>query len=572
MFAGSLIIHVGQKNLKNVNSLNQNVVIKSNAYDDSGTETLTAGQTYAIYYDPLTIGHRVLMWTQTHSTSQGLDLFVCDEFNFNEYLAGRSATVYYLNVDMHLCTIDFTSPQTKRWYFVWGNRDSLLSKSFDWFLDTNGDDIPSYSGHDWDLNSQSLEPGDWYHVYTTYSVGETIEGYFKSWVNSDSIDFFICDDANYNTWSVGGPATVYELKDNYISASWGTFAIPYADTWHCVYSAKDAPDTVTFSAYMNKGEIDSITVTTPTGSTSWETGSGQFIYWTSTGSISTVKIELYKGASFISTLTSGTSNDGAYYWSLPISLVSGTDYRIKITSTIDSGVYDYSSYFEITEIDSITVTTPSSSTSWEPGSSHYIYWTSTGNISTVKIELYKGASFISTLTSGTSNDGAYYWSLPISLVSGTDYRIKITSTIDSGVYDYSSYFDIVSKSIQVTSPTSSSSWVVGSSGSILWTSTGDISLLKIELYKGGSLHTIISSGTSNDGYFSWTIPSSITPGTDYQIKITSTSDSGVYDYSSYFEIKEKRSIPGFDFAIFIIPLIFLSIIRYLMNTKKRVNI
>ncbi len=89
----------------------------------------------------------------------------------------------------------------------------------------------------------------------------------------------------------------------------------------------------------------------------------------------------------------------------------------------------------------ITVTIPSSSTVWQAGESEYIRWND--NISSnVKIELYKGSSRVRTIASSTASDGSYRWDIDSDLQPGSDYRIKITSTSNSSVYDYSDYFTI----------------------------------------------------------------------------------------------------------------------------------
>jgi hypothetical protein len=62
----------------------------------------------------------------------------------------------------------------------------------------------------------------------------------------------------------------------------------------------------------------------------------------------------------------------------------------------------------------------------------------------VKIELYKGDLFEHTITAGTDDDGSYDWPVPEdgSLTSDCDYSVKITSTLSSACYCYSSYFCI----------------------------------------------------------------------------------------------------------------------------------
>ncbi|KKN21206.1 hypothetical protein LCGC14_0927780 [marine sediment metagenome] len=57
------------------------------------------------------------------------------------------------------------------------------------------------------------------------------------------------------------------------------------------------------------------------------------------------------------------------------------------------GNYSYSFAFVDTSPDSLIITTPGSSSSWETNISHIINWNSTGLISNVKIELFKGGRF-----------------------------------------------------------------------------------------------------------------------------------------------------------------------------------
>jgi len=192
----------------------------------------------------------------------------------------------------------------------------------------------------------------------------------------------------------------------------------------------------------------SITVTDPDGGESWQRGTTQEIAWDWSGNPgSNVKIDLYKGGSFDSTIKSSTSNDGSYDWPISSSQTVGTNYKVKITSTSNSSYYDYSdNNFSVTAAPTITVTDPDGGESWQRGTSHDITWDSAGNPgSNVKIELYKGGSFNRTITSSTSNDGTYNWSIVSSQTVGTDYKVKITSTSNSSYNDYSnSDFSITS--------------------------------------------------------------------------------------------------------------------------------
>jgi hypothetical protein len=84
----------------------------------------------------------------------------------------------------------------------------------------------------------------------------------------------------------------------------------------------------------------------------------------------------------------------------------------------------------------ITVVSPNGGESWLAGSSNTITWTS--NISDdVKIELYKGGNNFYTIANSTSNVGNYIWTIPDTLPSRTDYKVKISSVLDNNLYDFS---------------------------------------------------------------------------------------------------------------------------------------
>lgn len=121
--------------------------------------------------------------------------------------------------------------------------------------------------------------------------------------------------------------------------------------------------------------------------------------------------------------------------------MDGTDYKVRVSSAGDSSIYGESETFTIEE-KSITVTEPTSSTVWIRGCSEDITWTSKGAVSNVGIELYKGGSLQKTISVSTENDGAYTWTVNLSLEDVIDYKVKIFDISDSAVYDESDEFQI----------------------------------------------------------------------------------------------------------------------------------
>ena len=298
--------------------------------------------------------------------------------------------------------------------------------------------------------------------------------------------------------------------------------------------------------------VGSIDVASPNGGEVFELSSTHNITWSSSNAGSNVKIELYKSGSYYETISSSTSNNGSYSWSIPTSYTESSDYKIKITDTSNSSINDDSdNYFTLSSQPPppITVASPNGGENWELGSNHSITWSISNAGSNVKIELYKSGSYYKTISSSTSNNGSYSWSIPTSYTESSDYKIKITDTSNSSINDDSdSYFTLSSQppppTITVTSPNGGENWEPGSTHNITWSSNNAGSNVKIELYKSGSYYKTISSSTSNDGSYSWSIPTSYTESSQYKIKITDTGNSSTYDYSnSYFTLSSQPPPP-----------------------------
>ncbi|MBN1559525.1 T9SS type A sorting domain-containing protein [candidate division KSB1 bacterium] len=195
----------------------------------------------------------------------------------------------------------------------------------------------------------------------------------------------------------------------------------------------------------------------------------------------------------------------------------------------------------------ITVISPNGGETWYNGDSKTISWSSQNHSGNVKIELYNGSSYYATIVSSTADDGSHAWTIPSNHAESNQYRVKISSVSDATVYDYSdNYFTIKPKAnptITVISPNGGEIWEIGSAQQIRWSSANHSANVKIELYKGLSLHQTISSSTTDDGLHTWTIPS-LEENTNYRIKITSTANSAVYDFSdNYFTIRKPAEIP-----------------------------
>ena len=93
-----------------------------------------------------------------------------------------------------------------------------------------------------------------------------------------------------------------------------------------------------------------ITIGTPNGGESWETSNIKNIQWeTSAPQSYLVGIQLYKNSTYFSNISSQTSNNGEYSWSIPSDLSNDDIYKVRIFLTDYPQIEDFSDdYFSIT--------------------------------------------------------------------------------------------------------------------------------------------------------------------------------------------------------------------------------
>ena len=141
--------------------------------------------------------------------------------------------------------------------------------------------------------------------------------------------------------------------------------------------------------------------------------------------------------------------------------------------------------------------------------------------------------------------------LPMNAPLGTDFRIRISSTSNAIYTDTSDApFTIVANtgsSLSVVSPNGGENYVQGSTQTIMWNYTGNPgSAVKIEALRGGTvLATVASSypiGSSGSGSYDLKFPYSTPVGSDYRIKVTSTSNPAWSDTSGTFTISPAITV------------------------------
>ena len=296
------------------------------------------------------------------------------------------------------------------------------------------------------------------------------------------------------------------------------------------------------------GSAPSVTVVSPVGGEKWAVGQSRKIEWTCEGDAGpTFKIELLKGGALNRVIDAaapiGLGGSGSYTWTVPSDQAAGDDYRVRVTSGENAAVSDTgNSDFSILS-SGITLASPNGLGRYAVGATVSVIWTHFGDLGPlVKVELLKAGVVCSTIADriqvGGGGYGSYSWVIPMEQAPGDDFRVRVTSSTDSGCTDTSDAdFSIAPPSISLSSPYGAV-WGVGTNQKISWTYSGNPgSSVKIELLKGGKVDGTIAAnvpiGSSSTGSYLWAIPASQAPGNDYRLRITSTTDSACTDTSDY---------------------------------------
>ncbi|MGG6263367.1 FG-GAP-like repeat-containing protein [Leptolyngbya sp. AN03gr2] len=169
--------------------------------------------------------------------------------------------------------------------------------------------------------------------------------------------------------------------------------------------------------------------------TSVRQGTTPLITWRDTIS-ENVRIDVFRNGARLGTLNESTESDGEFQWSVLRTLAVGSNYQVRVTSLADSNLFAESNPFDIIHPGTISITSPNGGNLFRPGSTQTITWMS--NVQDgVTLQLFKGTTLHSTIASSTENDGVFQWILPTNLVDGTDYQIRISSVLNSLVWDLS---------------------------------------------------------------------------------------------------------------------------------------
>ncbi|MFK7982787.1 MAG: Ser-Thr-rich GPI-anchored membrane family protein, partial [Saprospiraceae bacterium] len=252
-----------------------------------------------------------------------------------------------------------------------------------------------------------------------------------------------------------------------------------------------------------------------------------------------------------------TDDDGLYEWTVPENINStNVDLSIIYTTYTSNGnaIGDILNDFSIQSSPcshgaTINLTEPDSEEILTSGTSFSIRWTGSlkGSACPVVIGYRVNDGNTVIITSSTSDDGAYTWSIPPDINStNVDLVIAYTTRDANGnaVGDVQSNFTVRPTNNQYTviTPNGGEIYIKGSILPINWSNLGLGGIVSIELTNAtNNTQLVIADPTNNDGAFDWQIPNDLPEG-DYKIKIYQTGTGARVDYSNItFEITNAKT-------------------------------
>lgn len=282
-----------------------------------------------------------------------------------------------------------------------------------------------------------------------------------------------------------------------------------------------------------------LNVTSPNSSAvSWIGGNTETITWDAQGGLGTVTISysIDNGTTWIE-ISAGEDNDGSYDWTIPD--VGSSQCRVKVVSDLHPEISDISNAaFTLELTPRIELTAPNGSENWIAGTIHDITWTSITLKTGVLIEYStdNGASW-DTIATNTPDDGLYSWQIPYEVSDNC--LIRVSENDGSPVDQSDDLWSIGTPIIELTSPNGGEKWYKGHSKVITWENTGTVGDVRLEYSTdNGIVWNGIVAGLTNDGDYTWTVPS--LNSTQCKIRISDMNNVMTYDISeAVFEITDE---------------------------------
>jgi len=295
--------------------------------------------------------------------------------------------------------------------------------------------------------------------------------------------------------------------------------------------------TPTLTPTVTPTPVKSLTLTSPNGGEQFVKDQIYTIKWISSG-IKTIAIDLYKGGSLYLPMAKSIENTGAWSWAPASGIPNGNDYKLRVSDSSDSTIYDESdNYFSIvaagmfsiadvsgikssyTPDEKITLSVKGIETDGSPAMSEEGFNVQVYIYDSPRSKTYAGVNGSYNSSTGlwdafltAPSDASLAYDLEVFLYCANDNAVCATKYGRAAQVTKLFKFTLTSvqPSITVLSPNGGESWQVGSTQKISWQTNNIISPNdKITIYISPatdlSKNINLAQEISNSGFYSYTV-------------------------------------------------------------------
>jgi len=291
--------------------------------------------------------------------------------------------------------------------------------------------------------------------------------------------------------------------------------------------------------------VGSVAVVKPAAGEIWNPGGQMQIEWQSHGTCTSVTIQLRRPGYSLS-LGTAPNADGLnrHSVSLPRTLSQASDYSIRVAwGSVPTLIYGDSGRFTIVPL-LVGITWPMSGTIWTAGTSGTVQWIvlNLAAPSQMDMDVLRGGSPVGFLGRVPCRNGTNSATvlLPRSLAPGTNYQIRLRWVEDPTFLFLSQSFAVIGPLVNITRPTSSTIWTIGTSGTVTWTcaNLSAPSQVDVDLWRAGGVVRYLGRSSCQNGTNSKAIflPLDVPPATGYQIRLSWTENPLHSLFSLPFEV------------------------------------
>ena len=289
---------------------------------------------------------------------------------------------------------------------------------------------------------------------------------------------------------------------------------------------------LSFVFYFSFSNAQSITVTQPNGGEVLYACQTYLITWTATGTSNFYDIDysLNNGGTWASIASNLNVTNGQYSWTVPNA--ESNTCRVRVTDKNDITKTDISNSVFTIHIP-VVVTAPNGGESWVGGSLHLITWNIQGTSLSFNLDysVNGGSTWTSIVSNLSTSVGTYNWTVPNN--PSTTCLVRVRDAVTNCMQDQSDNpFTITAAQPILTYPNGGESFMWNQQLSITWTAATFYSSVRLDYSVDNGLTWVnITTGATNNGSYSWRIPTNIN-STICLVKASNSSNVNSNDVSN----------------------------------------